>query len=594
MSEPGTADVDVAVVGGGPAGSTVANLLAQQGWRVRLFERERFPRYQIGESLQAGTHFLWNALGVRERLAAAGFVIKKGATYRWGQNAEPWSVTFAEEGFFPTAFQVERNKFDKIMLDRAAEVGADVREAHTVLGALVEDGRCVGLRVRDAAGVESVTRARYVVDASGQQRCLDDLLPPRQLNKKLGRAALWTYFEDAGRLPGEREGNLFIATMPEGWCWLIPLSGGRTSVGCVLGTDFKGRGAHGDSEGQAADLQELFDSLLDKCPQIRELVRQGRQVEPVRSLANWSYRRDRTTAPGMIAAGDAARFVDPILSAGVFLATVTGYVAAIAINTALHDPGAEDEAWSFYEDWTARAADTHQSMAEYWYDAEGVEDDYFWHSRRLVDPAGHMTARRAFVFATSGYVGNLAATAERGRIDAENFRHLGVRAPERFVDVDVQQTHRDQDQTIQMGAVASTADSASPVRLTPADNASGPVQYIHRFRLFSLPADLPIPGADAADCVLLAQDVAQPDRASFIELNRAPARAYRTLGQVAFGYRTAPGDAERVGLRQLEALLGLLSRAPGTVVETPEVAATWLARHASEAGLSVSLWSVRG
>lgn len=588
--------VDVVVIGGGPAGSTAANILAQAGWRVRLFERERFPRYHIGESLQAGTHFLWDALGVRERLANAGFVVKKGATYRWGQNEAPWSVTFAEEGSFPTAYQVDRGKFDQIMLERAAEVGVEVREEHTVLGPIVEDGRCVGVRVIGPDEVEHEVRARYVVDASGQARCLDKLLPPTTLNKKLGRAAIWTYFEGVSFLPEVDHGNIFISTMPEGWCWFIPLAGDRTSVGCVIGSEFKGRSAHGSGDGEPADLQQLFDSLLATCKPIHELTRSARQTEGIHTLSNWSYRRERIIAPGLVAVGDAAGFLDPVLSAGVFLATMTGYVAAVTLNTALHAPGDEQTAWNFFETWTSEAYGVHRSMCEYWYDVEGVEDDLFWHSRQLVDPAGHLTARRAFVRATAGYVGNLAAVGARGRIDAENFRHLGVRNPERFADADVAAAHADQDRINHASQLAVSVGGDASVRVTAPDgDGSEPVQYISRYRLFTIPAGLDVPSKGAADHVLFVVEAADGARGSFIELNRAPASAYKTLGQVAFGYRAKANDSERLGLTQLERLLSLIGReAPPSALESPAAAAAWLCANGAEAGLNVALWSVRG
>lgn len=578
-----TTDVDVIVVGAGPGGTTVANLLAQCGWAVRVFEREHFPRYHIGESLQAGTNFIWQRLGIQERLAQAGFVVKRGGTYRWGQHKEPWSVEFAEEGGFPSAYQVERDRFDQILADRAMELGVDIRFGHSVRELLREDGRVVGVRVTDESGAEHAVRARYVVDASGQDRLSDPLLPARVVNPKLGRAALWSYFEGAGRLDGDRAGHIFAAAFASGWMWHIPLSRDRVSVGVVLGDAFQGR------SGQ--ELQSVYDSLIDGCAPMRDLVRQGRQCDEVRRIANWSYHRNRVTAPGLVAVGDAARFVDPILSAGVFLAMLGGYVAAVALNSCLNEPEREARFVDFLDDWMRAAFDTHVSMAEYWYDAEGVEDDFFWHSRRLVDPASHITARRAFVYATSGYVGNLAALDQRARIDAENFRHLGVRGTERFADVDVARTHQLHDELGELGRIAADLASVGgpAVRVPPLPGSvPGPTElYINGFRLVDVPVDLPVPRGSGS-VFLLARE-RNASSASFLELQRAPARAFRTVGSVALGYRARSAE-DRVGLAHIERVVALLQREADTsVCASPEAAAAWLLERCRDPAVGLDL-----
>jgi len=163
---------DVIVVGGGPSGSTVSTLVAKQGHRVLLLERERFPRHQIGESLLPATiHFICPLLGVEEEIANAGFPKKLGGVLRWGKSAKPWSFSFgatpALSGPNAYAYQVRRADFDDILLKNAKKRGVDVREQHTVRGLIQEDGRVVGVRFTDAEGSERTARARYVVDASG-------------------------------------------------------------------------------------------------------------------------------------------------------------------------------------------------------------------------------------------------------------------------------------------------------------------------------------------------------------------------------------------------------------------------------------------
>src|SRR6185437_14915359 len=174
LNTEGASETDVVVVGGGPGGSTLATLIAMRGHQVVLLEKEKFPRWQIGESLLPATvHGVCRLTGVADELAKAGFTKKRGGTQRWGANPEPWTFAFSISskltGETSYAYQVERGKFDKILLDHARSMGVDVREQHTVTKVISSDGRVRGVSYTDAAGNAGELRAKYVVDASGNK-----------------------------------------------------------------------------------------------------------------------------------------------------------------------------------------------------------------------------------------------------------------------------------------------------------------------------------------------------------------------------------------------------------------------------------------
>nr|BFE50783.1 hypothetical protein GCM10017745_42100 [Saccharothrix mutabilis subsp. capreolus] len=235
-----TIETDVVVVGGGPCGSTVATLVAGQGHRVVLLEKERFPRYQIGESLLPSTvQGICRLLGVSDELEAAGFPLKRGGTFRWGVNPEPWTFAFGISpkfaGTASTAYQVERMKFDQILLDNARRKGVDVREEHAVNDVLEEDGRVCGVTCTDASGVRREIRAKYVVDASGNtSRIHVKVGGKRQYSEFFRNIALFGYFLGGKRMPEPVSGNILAVAFEHGWFWYIPLSDELTSVGVVL------------------------------------------------------------------------------------------------------------------------------------------------------------------------------------------------------------------------------------------------------------------------------------------------------------------------------------------------------------------------
>ena len=226
---------EVVVIGGGPAGSTSATMLARQGVRVLLLERERFPREHVGESLLPASIPVLEELGVLPAVEAAGFLKKWGATMVWGADPAPWSWYFKETNQRnPHSYQVWRPQFDQLLLENSRAHGVDVREGHRVVEVLWESGKATGVRYRSDTGETATVRCRYVVDASGQTGILARDLNLRQWDSFFQNLAVYGYFSGAQRLPSPDETNIFIEAYPNGWLWSIPLHTGWTSVGAVV------------------------------------------------------------------------------------------------------------------------------------------------------------------------------------------------------------------------------------------------------------------------------------------------------------------------------------------------------------------------
>lgn len=378
---------DVVVVGGGPGGSTTATFVAMQGHRVLLLEKEKMPVYKIGESLLPATvHGICPMLGVSQALQDAKFVRKLGGTFLWGRDTEPWTFSFNASSKMPshtsTAYQVERMKFDMILLENAEKKGVRVCQQHKATELIIQGERVAGLRYTDARGTSRSCRARYVVDASGHETTLSRHVGTRVYSQFFQNLALFGYYKRGKRLPQPKEGNIFCASFKDGWFWYIPLSPSLTSVGAVVGKEQAFRIAGG--------YEQAMNEFIRACPPVQDLLSSASRVTDgqygkLRVRKDYSYCHSNFWKPGIILVGDAACFIDPVFSSGVHLATYSALLAARSINTELKGKVSEDRCFTEFEQRYRREFGMFYDFLLAFYDQERDLDSYFWHARKILN-----------------------------------------------------------------------------------------------------------------------------------------------------------------------------------------------------------------
>lgn len=347
---------DVVVIGGGPAGSATATLIAQAGHDVTLIEKDVFPRYKIGESLLPSTvGNMAEILGVISKFQQAGFQVKRGATFSWGKNPDRlWNFNFggsASERLetvasTPFAYNVDRSKFDQILLENALDVGVEVHQGCAVTALDESDSRVKGVVFRDSEGNSHSIEASIVVDASGQKSSIAKKVGRRKLSQFFEKVAVWTYFEGAGRLNRPLDGNVLFQAIDDSWLWYVPMSNDLTSVGIVCPPNELPK-----------DQQVLETFLLNKveeCSHVKALVSQGQRAKKppynsVRVCSEYSYCYTKFWKPGLALVGDSACFVDILLASGVHMALYGALLLSQSINTILTFGLAEEIALNEYE-----------------------------------------------------------------------------------------------------------------------------------------------------------------------------------------------------------------------------------------------------
>ena len=326
-------DCDVLVVGGGPGGSTAAALLQRRGYRVIQLEKDRHPRFHIGESLLPCNLPIMQELGVLEKVRALG-VVKHGADFPKGESDyHTFQFRNALGDSPPHAFQVKREEFDQMLFEHARASGVDAREGVKVERVEVDGIGSVVATAREGNAEPALLRARYLVDASGRDTLLGNALKLKRKNDKHQSAAIFAHFRGVELRPGEEAGNISIYRFAYGWCWFIPLREGVMSVGCVCFPEYL-------KQRRGRNEAFLIDTLKT-MPAAWARMTSAEMISDVRVTGNYSYTCSRMAGPGWVMVGDAYAFVDPVFSSGVYLAMHSGKQAAALVDDVLREPASE-------------------------------------------------------------------------------------------------------------------------------------------------------------------------------------------------------------------------------------------------------------
>ncbi|MCI0519455.1 MAG: tryptophan 7-halogenase [Chloroflexi bacterium] len=393
----------VLVIGGGPGGATAATLLARQGFDVTLLEAARFPRYHIGESLLPSILQVVDLLGAREKMEKFGFQRKNGAFLEWGK--ESWPLNFGElAGDHTYAFQVVRSDFDLFLLEHARSQGVKVFEGVEVRGIGFDGERPVSAQwlVKHSdngrSGKQGEIRFEYLIDASGRNGVMaNHYLKNRRYHKMFQNIAVWGYWQDAGRLPG-RPGDIAVGSIPYGWLWGIPLHNGLLSVGVVMHRDaLKER--REDEQG----MRQILMDAIEQSPLLKGLVAPGEMVSEIHTESDYSYAAEKFCGPGYFLVGDAAAFLDPLLSSGVHLATFSAMLAAAGLTSLEAGEVSEAEMMTFFEESYRQAYLRFLVFLSAFYDVGRGRDAYFWEAQRLTqEDVSSADIKRAFLKLVTG------------------------------------------------------------------------------------------------------------------------------------------------------------------------------------------------
>jgi flavin-dependent dehydrogenase len=391
-------DFDVVVIGGGPGGAATAGLLAGMGHRVLVIEREKFPRYHIGESLITGALPTLDDLGLLKRLDAMGFTKKYGGTLLWGKNQGTWGFRFTESALYDHAYQVRRADFDALVLGRARELGATVLEEVTVREPVFDGERMVGITYNEKGSKEIRTvRSKFVIDASGQNHLLAKHFDMVSWHDDLRNIATWSYWQGCNLYSGTKAGDIISENRPTGWVWFIPLSDGTVSVGYVTPLE--------EYQKSGKSLEELYLEQVGATEEVSTLVKGARRVSAFRNIRDWSYTAERFHGPGWALVGDAAAFVDPLLSTGVTLALRGARALADAVDGSLRDASVENELLGLYEDSYRTFLDSVLDFVRFFYDRTKNKEDYWDKAQQQIDPQRLRPREMDFATMLSGLTG---------------------------------------------------------------------------------------------------------------------------------------------------------------------------------------------
>jgi flavin-dependent dehydrogenase len=350
---------DVAIIGGGPAGSTAATLLAKAGRRVIVFEREKFPRFHIGESLLPFSMQAFDRLGLREKLDRT-FLPKYGGEIMSACGSRGVKFYF-KDGFRSQrdrSYQVTRSEFDKLLLDHSQENGAEVREETEVTKLDFLDGR-VKIDIQQVDGARSTIDARYLLDCSGRQTLLGGLFDLKNTYDHLQKFSVFAHYDNVDRLPGKDATLIRMVRGLDRWFWMIPLTERRTSIGVVMDT----------STFRATKLapEPALEKFIAEQPLMVERMKNAVRVSPVYSAGDYSYRNKCLAGDRWLLVGDAAGFIDPVFSSGVFLAIMSAEKAADTLEEVLSDESKRRRLFNKYSRTVNRVMDIYLTFVNAWY-----------------------------------------------------------------------------------------------------------------------------------------------------------------------------------------------------------------------------------
>ena len=342
---------DTIIIGGGPAGSTAATLIAQQGYRVLLLERESVPSFKIGESLIPSTYWTFKRLGMLEKLRASHFPQKYSVQFftRTGKATNPFYFFETNPHESSVTWQVLRSEFDQMLLDNAVEKGVEVRRGVSVRKVLFDGDKAIGVNTQTTVNGNiqekqpETIHGTVIIDSTGQSSLIGRQLNLNTVDPNLKKASLFTHFEGGYRDPGIDEGaTLILHTQEkESWFWSIPLPYNRTSVGVVGELDYLLQNRR-DSDGKL-DTQEIFEEELMKCQPLKDRLEGAKQLLPIQTTKDFSYRASRIAGQNWLLIGDAFGFLDPVYSTGLFLALKSGEMAADVIVDAFRENDFSEE-----------------------------------------------------------------------------------------------------------------------------------------------------------------------------------------------------------------------------------------------------------
>jgi flavin-dependent dehydrogenase len=438
---------DVVIAGGGPAGSTVASLVRKYSphLRVLLLEKAHFPRHHVGESLLAGATPVLRDMGAYDRINSYGFIEKSGATYVWGRQRDPWGFDFdravkplldtgaALPEFYVKGWQVRRAEYDHQLLLHAADMGTEVREGARVLRVCREQAgdRVTGVEFRDDAGTHEI-KCMWFMDCTGQDALLGHEMKLREFFPQMNNVALFGYWRDFQwqevYLGHRHFTRIFLATSPNGWFWCIPASAEVMSVGLVTNRE--------SVKAFAGTPEDLYLSEIRACREIAMILHgatmtrlSADQKRDVVTVRDWSYESRQIAGNGWAMCGDAAGFVDPILSSGVMIAHELGQKAAYVINSAFRamDDAEIRRCWQFYEQTYRTFLRAYREMAEFWYSNNFLMDGWWWQAQRTVNGQNAADGRQdpqTFMRLASGYANRAESLSLFGSYPLSEARRL--------------------------------------------------------------------------------------------------------------------------------------------------------------------------